>query len=201
MLSVAAAVAALSVGAPALAQSTSALAASTPVRFDHRYQATLRVGVAEGYRFAIRYHDGPEADPCDGGDHKFCAGVAPVMLDVALGFGVTGALELEGRFRMGLTADFDDSRPLQAGLGLRTLTDPDSRLKFTLAAAALLDFTPDRYRAGGDLDVVVRAEETLQYDVERWFGFYVGAGESFGLLRNFSTVVDLTLGLQFRAPP
>jgi hypothetical protein len=170
-------------------------------RWDHRGQVTLRAGLSEGYRFVIRYEDRGGVDPCDDGENKFCTALSPLMLDAALGVGATRTLEFEARTRLGVLTDFDGSRPLQVGLGLRTLSDPDGPLKFVLAAAMFLDVTSDRRRPGGDFDLIVRAEEGLQYDVNRWFGIYATAGESFGLLRNFSCVVDMNLGVQFRAPP
>jgi hypothetical protein len=176
-------------------------AAIPSVRWDHGGQFTLRAGLSEGYRFVIRYQDGPGADPCDDGDNKFCVGLAPLMLDTGIGFGVTRGLEIEARSRLGVLTDFDGSRPLQLGLGLRTLTDPDSRLKFVLAVSLFADITGDRRRGSGSVDMVVRAEEGLQYDVNRWIGVTACVGESFGLLRNFSSVVDVNLGVQFRAPP
>lgn len=170
-------------------------------RWDHGGQFGIRVGLSEGYRFVVRYHDNREADPCDETDKKFCTGLSPLMLDTTLGFGVTRGLELDARFRMGLLTDFDGSRPMQAGIGIRSMGDGSARLKFLLAASVLLDFTQDRLRAGGDFDVVARAEEGLQWDATRWVGVYASLGESFGLLRNFSCVVDLSLGVQFRVPP
>lgn len=170
-------------------------------RWDHRGQVTLRAGLSEGYRFVIRYEDRGGADPCDAGESKFCTGLSPLMLDAALGVGATRTLEFEARVRLGLLEDFDLSRPLQVGVGLRTLSDPEGPLKFALGAAMFLDVTSGRLRAGGDFDLILRAEEGLQYDVNRWFGIYGTAGESFGLMRNFSCVVDLNLGVQFRAPP
>jgi hypothetical protein len=176
--------------------------AVSPPRWSHRGQGTLRASISEGYRFAIRYEDGPTtADPCDDGNNKFCTGLSPLMLDVALGVGATHSLEFEARMRLGLLTDFDGSRPLQFGAGIRTVSDPESPFKFVLGAAIFADVTADRRRAGGDFDVVLRAEEGVQYDVNRWFGVYGVAGESFGLLRNFSCIVDLNLGVQFRAPP
>jgi hypothetical protein len=176
-------------------------AVTEPMRWDHGGQFVLRAGMGIGYRFVIRYNDGNGPDPCDDGNNKFCTGASPLMLDTALGFGVTRGLELEARYRMGVLTDFDGSRPMQVGLGLRTMGDGSSRLKFIFSAAMFLDFTPDRRRAGGDFDFVVRSEQGLQYDVNRWFGVYAVAGENFGLLRNFSCVIDATLGVQFRAPP
>lgn len=181
--------------------STNLALQSVQRRWDHRGQITLRAGLSEGYRFVIRYQDRGGVDPCDDGENKFCTGLAPLMLDATLGVGATRTLEFEARTRLGVLTDFDNSRPLQVGLGLRTLSDPDGPLKFVLAAAMFLDVTSDRRRAGGDFDLILRAEEGLQYDVNRWFGVYATAGESFGLMRNFSCVVDLNLGVQFRAPP
>lgn len=185
----------------ARAQESPPPVAVTPPRWSHRAQGTLRASISEGYRFVIRYGDGAGADPCDEGNNKFCTGLSPLMLDVALGIGATHSLEFEARMRLGLLTDFDDSRPLQFGAGLRTVSDPESPFKFVLGAALFADVTADRRRAGGDVDLVLRAEEGVQYDVNRWFGVYAVAGESFGLLRNFSCVVDLNVGVQFRAPP
>ncbi len=176
-------------------------AVTEPRRWDHGGQFVLRAGMGIGYRFVIRYHDGAGPDPCDDGNNKFCTGASPLMLDTALGFGVTRGLELDARFRLGVLEDFDGSRPMQVGLGLRTMGDGSSRLKFVLSVGMLLDVTQGRRRPGGDFDFVVRAEEGIQYEVNRWFGVYGNLGESFGLLRNFSCVVDATLGVQFRAPP
>lgn len=176
-------------------------AVTEPRRWDHGGQFTLRAGMGIGYRLVVRYNDGSGPDPCDARDKKFCTGASPLMLDTALGFGVTRGLELEGRFRLGILEDFDDSRPMQVGIGLRTMGDGTSRLKFIFAAAMFLDFTQGRLRQGGDFDFVVRSEQGLQYDVNRWVGVYAVAGENFGLLRNFSCIIDATLGVQFRAPP
>lgn len=187
--------------APAATAPAATVLEVTPRRWDHRGQVTLRAGISEGYRFTIRYEDRGGVDPCDDGENKFCTGLSPLMLDATLGIGATRTLEFEARTRLGLLTDFDGSRPLQVGLGLRTLSDPEGPLKFVLAAAMFLDVTSDRRRAGGDFDLILRAEEGLQYDINRWFGVYLTAGESFGLMRNFSCVVDANLGVQFRAPP
>ncbi len=169
-------------------------------RWDHARQFALRAGLGMGYSFTIRYADRGGSDPCDEGESKFCVGASPLMLDTALAFGATRGLELEARFRMGILTNFDASRPLQAGFGLRLLTD-ETRGRFFIGAAVLADFTGGRLRAGGDLDVLLRAEEGWHFDASRWFGFYIAAGQTFGLLRNFSCVVDANLGVQFRAPP
>jgi hypothetical protein len=170
-------------------------------RWHHRGQVTLRAGLAEGYRFVIRYRDGLGDDPCDDENKKFCIGLSPLMLDTGVGFGVTDGLELEARFRLGLITDFDDSRATQAGFGLRVFTEATARFKFMGAAAMLVDFTANRRRAGGDLDVLVRAEEGFQYEGTSWFGVAFYAGQTFGFLRNFSAIVDLNLAVQFRLPP
>lgn len=170
-------------------------------RWDHAGQFSLRAGIGMGYRFVIRYQDGGGADPCDLGNNKFCTDASPLMLDTALGFGVTRGLELDARFRLGVLEDFDGSRPMQVGLGLRTMGDGSGRLKFVLGAAMFLDVTQGRLRAGGDFDFIVRAEEGLQYEATQWLGVYGHLGESFGLLRNFSCVIDATVGVQFRLPP
>jgi hypothetical protein len=171
-----------------------------PPRWDHARQFALRAGIGMGYSFTIRYSDRDGTDPCDDGGNKFCVGASPLMLDTALAFGATRGLELEARFRLGFTTNFDDSRPLQAGFGLRLLTD-ETRGRFFIGAAVLADFTDGRRNAGGDLDLLLRAEEGWHFDASRWFGFYIAAGETFGFLRNFSCVIDLNLGVQFRAPP
>jgi hypothetical protein len=202
--------AAIVCSAALLAASSSASAQTveaTPVpaapearRWDHGGQFGLRAGMGMGYSFVIRYHDGAGPDPCDAANNKFCTGASPLMLDTALGFGVTRGLELDARFRLGVTESFDGSRPMQVGIGLRTMGDGSGRLKFVLGAAMYFDVTGDRPRAGGDFDFILRAEEGLQYEVNRWLGVYGHFGESFGILRNFSCVVDATVGLQLRAP-
>jgi hypothetical protein len=191
------------VASPAAAQqeATPVPTVTEPIRWDHGGQFSLRAGVGMGYRFVIRYHDGTGPDPCDAGNNKFCMDASPLMLDTALGFGVTRGLELDARFRLGLLEDFDGSRPMQLGVGLRTMGDGSGRLKFVLGVAMLFDVTRDRLRAGGDFDFIVRAEQGLQYEVNRWLGVYGHVGESFGMLRNFSCVLDATVGVQLRLPP
>jgi hypothetical protein len=152
-----------------------------------------------GYRLTIRYEDRGGSDPCDDMENKFCAQVAPLTLDTGLGFGVSEGLEIEGRFRLGVMAEYDGSRPLQAGLGIRALGTTD-RLRFVFAVALLGDFSGGHLRASREFEFLVRTEQGLHYDVTRNFGFYLALGETFSFLRNFSFAIDGTIGIQGRLP-
>lgn len=173
--------------------------AATRLPWGHRLQGEVRVGVNEGYTFAIRYGSGAA---CDTARSTFCRGRSPVMMDFAAGFGVLEWLEVEARFRLGAESVFGVEAsslgrglPLQAGLGLRAYNGEASRLKFALGVAVLADFT-----YGQDLDVVARVEEGIHYDVVRQFGFYFQLGETIQPLRAFTLGLDGGIGIQGRFP-
>jgi hypothetical protein len=168
-------------------------------RWSHKHQLSLRIAVAEGARFTIRY----PGNLCDGIDKTFCFGRSQVLVDGVLGFGVSDNLEIEARFRTG-EFDWNNRLPLQAGIGVRAYGTEMSRLRFVGAIAVLADFTyfntnipPTQYNG---MDVIFRAEEGLHYDFGRNFGFYVQFGESFSFMRNFSATIDGGLGIQVRVP-
>lgn len=178
----------------------------------HRYQVSFRVAGSLGYMFAIRYGGGMgDSDNCAtayGGSMSgavFCYGRSPVMVDTAVGFGVTETLELEARFRFGELLFLPGSMsstgiPLALGVGIRYYGNDDSRLKFLLGVAAFVDFTDRVMISRFGTDVQVRLEQGLQYDIFRQFGVYVQLGETFGFVRNLSAVLDGGLGVQARVP-
>ncbi len=165
-------------------------------------QGEVRVGVNEGYTFAIRYGSGA---PCDAAGSTFCRGRSPVMMDFAAGFGVTEWLEIEARFRLGVesvygveaspTARPGQGLPMQAGVGIRGYSGEANRLKFAVGVAVLADFTSNQ-----GTDVVARVDENLHFDVVRQFGFYFQLGETIQPLRAFTFSLDAGLGVQGRFP-
>lgn len=166
--------------------------------WSHRNQFSLRLAGAVGYRFAIRYATGGQ---CDESSSQFCHGRSPVVGDVAMGFGVSDAIEIEGRFRSG-EPEWNGSIPLAAGLGVRLHGNARSRARFVFGVAAMVDFThPGRVSAENfPTDVQARLEQGLHYDVGRNFGFYVQIGETIGVLRAFMFTLDVGLGIQARLP-
>lgn len=162
-------------------------------------QGEVRVGINEGYTFAIRYGSG---DACDSIGRTFCHGRAPVMMDFAAGFGVAEWLEIEARFRLGVESVFGveptsagRGLPMQAGVGIRGYSGEANRLKFAVGVAVLADFT-----ANQGTDVVARIDENLHFDVVRQFGFYFQLGETIQPLRAFTFSLDGGLGVQGRFP-
>lgn len=186
------------VGPPARASSAPTPAFEPRPRWGHQGQITLRIASAFGYRFALRYGNGT---PCNASGSPVCYGFLPVMFDAALGFGLAETLELEGRLRVG-SPDWNRALPLQAGLGLRVYSGAESRLKFAMGLAALVDFTDAGDAGPGNygIDVLARLEPAIHYDVGRYFAFYVQCGASFGFVRTFSFSGDVGLGLQARFP-
>jgi hypothetical protein len=184
--------------APADGDAAPAPAASERPPWSHRNQLSLRIAGAEGYRIGVRYGNG---EACDASGAVFCHGRAPVLADLALGFGVSDSVEIEGRFRVG-EPEWHAAIPLAAGLGVRLLGNPRSRVKFVFGVAVLADFTGVGSAVGEryGTDVLVRLEQGLHYDVARAFGFYFQFGETIGVLRALALTVDAGFGIQIRVP-
>jgi hypothetical protein len=185
---------------PAAAQTTSPAPVPSLEQpaWGHRTQLSLRIAGAEGYRLAIKYADG---GPCSLDGTVFCHGRAPVLADLALGFGVADTIEAEGRFRLG-EPEWNGSVPLAAGLGVRLYGNARSRLKFVFGFAALVDFTDPGSASAASFrtDLQGRLEEGIHYEINRHLACYFQAGETIGVLRAFMLTVDAGFGFQVRVP-
>lgn len=177
--------------------------------FRHRHQVSARATFGKGYRLAFAYG---EHEVCgrndDGADETPCYSGSPAFADLDLSFGLTDGLELSLMMRLGLEAevtgalnsagDFDETRPLVLGFGIRAYADPPARVKVFLGARIMYDFT----KAGVDEknDFAIRAEPGLQIEIIRYVAFYIQAGATLGFLRWLRFEIDGGAGLQLRVP-
>ena len=181
--------------------------------FGHHFQFGLRAGLVGGYNMIFRYDKSPY---CTGFDtskapkdqQKFCGHGAPLAVDVAVSFAPLDFVEpyLFGRF--GLKGESQtDTQPLSIfGVGARIYTMSDSAFKIFVDPALAYEFEGG---AGGDpryasfsykKDLVFHLAAGPQFDLAKYFGVFVDAGLTTGILRSIHSELELQGGVQARFP-
>lgn len=178
----------------------------------HGGQFGLRLGIVGGYRMMFRYAESPFCGPPGATEDESCFYGAPWNLDVALGFAPFDSLELFAWGRFGLARDAEtDTDALRAfGAGVRIYTMSDSALKFFVQPAVAMSFEgggqDPSWRSRGSTrpayepDLLFHFSVGPQYDFNRTFGAYAGAGMTVGARRAMSATFEGTFGLQARYP-
>lgn len=189
--------------------------------FGHGMQFGLRAAIVAGYRMVFRYDESPfcrEPDPAklDKDQAKLCGHWAPPAIDLALSFAPLDFVEPYAWLRLGLSAEEQtDTKPLVVvGAGARIYTTNEAKFKIFIEPAIAAELEDGR----GDPDWLMtddmgntRAPEYKtdllfhlavgpQYDFVRYVGVYAHAGITTGVLRYIHTELELSLGLQVRAP-
>lgn len=166
----------------------------------------------------VRYNESPfcaEPDPkkLDKDQQKFCGSGSPLALDLALSFALFDSIEPFVWGRLGLTSDDEsDTKPLRViGAGARVYTLSESRFKIFVEPALGVELeggagspawqpkdpkTSLEYKK----DLLIHVAVGPQYDFARYIGIYANAGMTAGMLRSLHSTLELSAGLQLRAP-
>jgi hypothetical protein len=181
--------------------------------FGHHFQFGLRAGLVGGYNMIFRYDSSPYCTPFDVNkaskdQQKFCGHGAPLAMDVAVSFAPLDFVEpyLFGRF--GLKGESQtDTQPLTVfGVGARIYTMSDSAFKIFVDPAIAYEFEGG---AGGDpryasfsykKDLIFHLAAGPQFDLAKYFGIFVDAGLTTGILRSIHSELELQGGVQARFP-
>jgi hypothetical protein len=182
--------------------------------YEHTRQFGVRLGFTGGYRMLFRYNQSPYCiapnpakAPKD--QEKFCGHGAPFALDVALSFAPAASIEpfLWGRF--GFTSESaTDTKPLVLlGAGARLYTMSDSAFKVFIEPAFGFELEDGRHSAAYatnnpsyKTDFLFHLAAGPQLDLAKYFGVYLDAGLTVGILRGIDSTLELTGGLQGRFP-
>lgn len=174
--------------------------------YSHVGQVGLRVGLALPFKVNFRFDDSP---PCDidasGQDKKVCPIAAPVALDLALSYGLSGTVEpfIWGRFGLNSEAQTNTEATTLLGAGLRLYTVRDARLKAFLEPSLGAQFEGPVVALPGrnyETDVLARLHFGGQYDFRPNFGGFVTLGPNVSFVRALSLGIELNFGVQARLP-
>jgi hypothetical protein len=180
--------------------------------FGHGFQFGLRAGLVGGYNMIFRYDQSPycaspDATKANKDQQKFCGHAAPLALDVAVSFAPLNFVEpyIFGRF--GLKGESEtNTKPLSVfGVGARIYTMSDSAFKIFIDPALAYEFEG----GGGDpryaqfsykKDLLFHLAAGPQFDLAKFFGIFVDAGLTTGILRSIHSELELQGGVQARFP-
>jgi hypothetical protein len=180
--------------------------------FGHRFQFGLRAGLVGGYNMIFRYNQSPycsSPDPnkANQDQQKFCGHAAPLALDVAVSFAPLNFVEpyIFGRF--GLSGESQtDTRPLSVfGVGARVYTMSDSAFKIFVDPAIAYEFEggagdPRYAQFAYKKDLLFHLAAGPQLDLAKYFGIFLDAGLTTGILRSIHSELELQGGVQVRFP-
>lgn len=182
--------------------------------YGHGRQFGLRAGLTGGYRMVFRYASSPYCsapDPAksEKDQQKFCGFSAPLALDLAASFAILDGIEpfLWGRFGLQEEPKTDTKPQFLVGAGARIYTMSDSAFKIFLEPAIGYELEGSRgtLRAPFDTkdykqDFVFHLAAGPEYDFSKYAGVYLDAGLTTGIVRAINSTMELTVGLQLRAP-
>jgi hypothetical protein len=174
--------------------------------FSHEEQVGLRVGLTLPYKVNFRFDDSPPCDtrnPVD--EKKVCPIGAPLALDLALSYALSGTIEPFFWVRLGLAAETQTSTAAATiiGAGLRLYTQSGSRFKIYLQPAIAAELEGPTVAIPGrnwETDFVMQVHLGGQYDFNRHVGAYVSVGPSVAVVRALSLGIEGSLGVQARFP-
>lgn len=187
--------------------------AAEDTSFGHRGQFGLRAGVVLGYRMILRYGSSPYCVAPDtsapGDQQKFCGHGAPLAGDFGLSFGVLDFLEPFAWARLGFGAEKEtDTKSLVVlGAGVRIYTMSDAAFKIFIEPAVGVELEGGRGTPAWQTnqpeykqDFMFHVAAGPELDLSRHLGLYVTAGVSADVLRALGSSLDLSIGVQGRAP-
>lgn len=173
---------------------------------NHDEQFGLRLGLTLPYKVNFRYDDSP---PCGSRnpieEKKVCPVGAPLALDIAASYALSGTVEPFVWFRFGLaeeTKTYTEAATI-IGAGLRLYTRSTARLKIYLQPALAGEFEGPSVAQPGrnwETDVVAQVHIGGQYDFTRNIGAYVSLGPSVAFVRAMSLAIEGSIGAQARFP-
>jgi hypothetical protein len=165
---------------------------------NHADQFGLRLGLTLPYKVNFRYDDSP---PCETRnpveEKKVCSVGAPIALDIAASYALSGTVEPFVWFRLGLADE------TIVGAGLRLYTRSTARFKIYLQPALAAELEGPTVAVPGrnwETDVVAQVHIGGQYDFTRNIGAYVSLGPSVAFVRAMSLGIEGSLGAQARFP-
>jgi hypothetical protein len=173
---------------------------------NHDDQFGLRLGLTLPYKVNLLYDDSPPCgtrNPVE--EKKVCSIAAPVALDIAASYALSGTVEPFVWFRLGLGAETETSTEAATivGAGLRLYTRSTARLKIYLQPALAAEFEGPTVSIPGrnwETDVVAQVHLGGQYDFTRNIGAYVSLGPSVAFVRAMSLAIEGSIGAQARFP-
>jgi hypothetical protein len=181
--------------------------------YGHFFQFGLRAGLVGGYNMIFRYDQSPYCVAPDfvaksaKDQQKFCGHAAPLAMDVAVSFAPLNFVEpyIFGRF--GLKGESQtDTQPLSVfGVGTRVYTMSDSAFKIFIDPALAYEFegggsNPVYAQFKYKKDLLFHLAAGPQFDLAKYFGIFVDAGLTTGILRSIHSELELQGGLQARFP-
>ncbi|MBX3249638.1 MAG: hypothetical protein KF901_20850 [Myxococcales bacterium] len=169
---------------------------------NHARMGVLRVGIALPFVLQVKYAEGPVCEVPDGADESvFCSRVGEPMIDLEAGFAVTSALEIVGSVAFALSEHpVGGSKPKLFGLGVRGYTSREAIVKGFFGGRLVLEHAPSDVDAWSNVDLGLRGDFGLQVDPVRWLGIFVQGAVGIRLLRGFSFLPEVSVGVQVRFP-
>lgn len=196
----------VALGATLFASTAAAEETTKEDPLNHDEQFGLRLGLTLPYKVNFRYDDSP---PCDTRnpveEKKVCPVGAPVALDIAGSYALSGTIEPFVWFRLGLADETQTSTAAATivGAGLRLYTRSAARFKIYLQPALAAEFEGPTVAIPGrnwETDVVAQVHLGGQYDFTRNIGAYVSLGPSVAFVRAMSLGIEGSIGAQARFP-
>jgi hypothetical protein len=187
----------------------------TDDRFGHAGQFGLRAGLQGGYRMIFRYDESPFCAEIDRTkelkkQQRFCGHAAPLAIDLGLSYALLDFFEPFLWARFGLSGeDVTETEPLVLiGVGARLYTMSDSAFKIFVEPALGLELEGgtgddprfEQINASYATDLVFHLAAGPQFDLAKAVGLYLDAGLTTGILRSIHTSLEITGGVQLRAP-
>lgn len=174
--------------------------------FNHEEQVGFRVGFTLPYKVNFRFDDSPPCgtrNPVE--EKKVCPVAAPVALDLALSYALTGSVEPFFWLRFGLADESKTSTEAAtlAGAGLRLYTTRANQFKMYLQPAVAAEFEGPTVSIPGrnwETDFVMQVHLGGQFDFNRYVGAYLSVGPTVAVVRALSLGVEGSLGVQARFP-
>jgi hypothetical protein len=180
--------------------------------FGHFFQFGLRAGLVGGYNMIFRYDQSPYCvapDAAKGAkdQQKFCGHAAPLAMDVAISFAPLNFVEpyVFGRFGLKGESQTDTQALSVFGVGARIYTMSDSAFKIFIDPALAYEFeggggSPAYAQFKYKKDMLFHLAAGPQFDLAKYFGIFVDAGLTTGILRSIHSELELQGGVQARFP-
>lgn len=173
---------------------------------NHEEQFGLRLGLTLPFKVNFRYDDSPPCatrNPTE--EKKVCPVGAPLALDIAASYALTGSIEpfVWGRLGLGDETETSTSAAAIVGAGLRLYTRSTARFKIFLQPAVAAEFEGPTVAIPGrnwETDFLAQVHIGGQYDFTRHVGAFVSLGPSVAVVRAISLGIEGSAGVQARFP-